>query len=131
VYNTGPEPPSAGQARMNSGFPWGATTKLWVRFVSADDQDVYWGIMLVEAGSTILLQDKDSHASYVLFEVTAKPVDKGLYAEIAVIHRSNGNSINTAAPIILQRNPSTALLIEGLEALTRRVEALEKGKPKP
>jgi len=102
TYNTGAEPPTAGQIRTDFGFPWGSTTKLWVRFVSVDDQDVYWGIMIMSIGSAILLQDKDDHTKYARFITTGAPIDKGLYAEIPVAWVANGSSIISGQQVLLQ-----------------------------
>jgi len=102
TYNTGPEPPNAGQLRTDLGFPFTATTKLWIRFVSVDDQDVYWGLMVISLGSTILVQDKDDHASYARFRTTGPPIDKTTYAEIPVAWVANGSSIITAQQVLVQ-----------------------------
>ena len=82
------EPPAAGQVRANATYPWTGTTKLWMRFVSADGQDLYWAMMLIVTGATLLLQDKDDHTLYVRFTTTGPPIDKGLYAEIPVTQAS-------------------------------------------
>ena len=110
TYNTGAEPPNAGQIRMDFGFPWTATTKLWVRFVSVDDQDVYWGIMILSIGSAILVQDKDVHTSYARFVTTGAPIDKGLYAEIPVAWVANGSSIISGQQVLLQATAVSAVV---------------------
>jgi len=109
-YNTGAEPPNAGQIRTDFGFPWGSTTKLWVRFVSVDDEDVYWGIMILSIGSAILLQDKDDHTKYARFVTTGAPIDKGLYAEIPVAWVANGSSIISGQQVLLQATAVSAVV---------------------
>lgn len=107
TYNTGPEPPVAGQVRANGLHPWTTTTKLWMRTVSADGQDVFWGLMVISIGSTILLQDKDDHTAYVRFTTTGAVIDKGLYVEIPVVWKANGSAIATAAQVLLQSTAET------------------------
>jgi len=111
-------PPAAGQVRVDSGFPWSATTKLWARFVSGDNQDVYWGIMVIPVGSTILLQDRDDHTAYARFTVTGTPIDNTTYAEIPVAWVSNGNSILNGVNVLLQ---VTALAAAGVGDMTKAV----------
>jgi hypothetical protein len=95
-------PPSAGQARLNAAFPWTTATTLWLRFVSADDQDLYWGIMIIPTGSTIVMQDKDEHGRYLRMVTTGVPTDQGLYASLPIAWVSNGTTINTASQVFLR-----------------------------
>lgn len=109
TYNTSTtEPPSAGQVRTNTTYPWTSTTKLWIRFVSVDNQDVYWGLMLLSIGSTLLLQDQDDHTLYGRFTVTGAPIDKGLYAEVPVVWTANGGAIATASRVLMQATALSA-----------------------
>lgn len=123
------EPPAAGQARLNAAFPWATATKLWMRFVSADDQDLYWGIMIITVGATLLLQDRDEHTKYLRMITTAVPVDKGLYAEIPIQWVSNGASISTAQQIFFRVSGAVATVspsvTDRLDQLEARVLALE------
>jgi hypothetical protein len=125
--NSTAEPPVAGQVRINALHPFTAATKLWMRFVSADGQDVYWGVMIIEAGMTLLFQDKDDHTLYGRFTVTGPPVDKGLYAEIPVVWASNGGAIATAQQVLMQRSGGATppAVLAQIAALEARVAALE------
>ena len=109
TYNsTLTEPPAAGQVRFNGAHPFTAVTKLWMRTTSADGQDVYWGLMVVSPGSVILVQDKDDHTKYVRFTTTALPIDKGLYAEIAVAWKENSVApLVTAQAVLMQSTAVT------------------------
>lgn len=125
------EPPAAGQVRVNATYPFGAASKIWLRFVSADGQDLYWGIMVVATGSTLLVQDKDDHTLYVRFTTTGEPIDKGLYAEIPVTRQAFGGAINTAQQIFVRVAGtilSTSLLpiSEQLDAIAQRLDVIER-----
>jgi hypothetical protein len=120
------EPPAAGQVRTNVAYPHATVTKLWMRFVSADGQDLYWGIMPIPVGATILLQDKDDHTLYVLFTTTGPPIDKGTYAEIPVTRQAVGNAIVTAQQVLLRVSGASTVPLEArLDALEQRVRILE------
>jgi len=128
--NSTAEPPANGQIRADVTHPFTGARKLWVRFVSADGQDLYWGLMLIAVGSTLLLQDKDEHMRYVRFTLMGEPIDKGLYAELPVAWQANGSLINTAQQVflraaggILSVSPVDA---ERLAALEQRLRALEE-----
>jgi len=95
-------PPAAGQCRLNAAYPWTAATKCWMRFISADGQDLYWAIMLLPSGATLLMQDKDDHTRYGRFTLTATPTDQGLYAELTVSWQANGTAVLTAQQIFLR-----------------------------
>ena len=100
--NSTSEPPSATQVRMDDVFPFASTTKVWMRFVSADNQDLYWGIMITPVGSAIIIQDQDDHTRFVRFTTTGVAIDKGLYAEIPVTYVSNGVAIVSAQRVFIR-----------------------------
>ena len=83
--------------------------------------------MLIAAGATILLQDKDNHPAYGRFETTGSPIDKGLYAELPVIWQANGVAIATAQQVFLRVAGTTVspALTARIDALEQRVTALE------
>ena len=125
TFNTSTaEPPAAGQVRLNTAHPWTSVTKLWMRFVSADGQDLYWGIMPIPVGATMLLQDKDDHTLYALLTTTGAPIDKGLYAEIPITRQSVGGAINTASQVLLRVSGSATPVTE-LARMEARLAALE------
>ena len=125
------EPPANGQIRADATYPFTGARKLWVRFVSADGQDLYWGIMLIAVGSTLLLQDKDEHMRYVRFTVMGEPIDKGLYAEFPVTWQANGSLINTAQQVFLRAAGGILSVVpqavtDRLAAVEQRLQALEQ-----
>jgi hypothetical protein len=127
--NSTVEPPASGQARVNVTHPFIGATKLWLRFVSADGQDLYWGLMLIAPGSTILLQDKDEHMRYVRFTLMGEPIDKGLYAELPVEWQANGALINTAQQVFIRAAGgiiSVSPVAAQVAALEQRLAALEQ-----
>lgn len=128
TYNgTTAEPPSAGQVRINAAAPFAGASKIWIRFVSADGQDLYWGLMLVTTGATLLVQDKDDHNAYVRFTTTGPVVDKTTYAEIPVVREAVGGQINTAQQVFLRVTGNVpATVLERLDAVELRLKALER-----
>ena len=56
-------PPGTDQIRFDAGAPYTAVTKVWIRTITADGQDVYRGLLIVPTGSTILVQDKNDHTA--------------------------------------------------------------------
>lgn len=124
------EPPALGQVRMNVVYPHSGLSKVWLRYESADGQDLYWGITLITAGQTLLIQDKDDHTRYIRCTTTGAPIDKGGYAEIPVTLQAVGSAINTAQQVFLRLagvEPALTLVpvLEKLAALEARVQALE------
>jgi hypothetical protein len=122
------EPPTGNQVRLNTASPWTDATKLWMTFVSADDQDLYWGIMITPVGSTLLMQDQDDHTRYGRFVTTGVPIDKGAYAELPIAWRANAGTINTASRVFLRVTGPSAPALAGdpvIVALAARVAALE------
>ena len=126
------EPPAAGQVRFDETYPWASVTKLWIRFVSGDGQDLYWAIMLIMEGATVLVQDKDDHTRYVRLTTTGDPIDKGLYAEIPVTRQAVGAAINTAQQVLVRvagtiaspsRLPEIVARLDDLEQRVRKLEA--------
>jgi len=96
-------PPASGQIRLDKVFAsWNIATKVWMRFISADGQDLYWGIMIMPIGATLLIQDKDDHTRYGRFLTTGIPIDSGLYAEIPVSWVASGSAIITAQQIFVR-----------------------------
>lgn len=107
TYNSSTaEPPSAGQIRTNNIFPFVSTTKIWMRFVSADDQDLYWGIMITPVGATVIIQDQDDHTRFARFLTSGVPIDKGSYAEIPVTYVSSGVAIVSAQKVFIRTTAS-------------------------
>jgi hypothetical protein len=119
------EPPSAGQVRLDAAYPYTSVSKVWLRFVSADGQDLYWGLMILPTGATMLLQDKDDHTRYVRLTTTGPPIDKGLYAEIPVTAPIVGVAINTAQQVFVRATGGDSGLTMRVDALEQRVRDLE------
>lgn len=104
-------PPGTNQLRFNAAYPYTAVTKVWMRLETGQGQDVYWGLMLVEAGSALLVQDKNDHTVFGRFRTTAAPVDLGDYIEFSVAWTANGGAaIANNADVLAQ---SAAVLSHG------------------
>ena len=95
-------PPGADQIRFDAGAPYTAVTKVWIRTITADGQDVYRGLLIVPMGSTLLVQDKNDHAQYVQFTTTGAPVDFTTYIEFPVVHQAHGSSLGGGQLVIVQ-----------------------------
>jgi hypothetical protein len=87
------EPPTSNQVRFDAGPPYTAVTKVWVRNLTTDGIDVHTYLLLVAAGATIYLQDKNDATLYARFTSTAPAVDKTTYVEIPVTWHSNGGAL--------------------------------------
>lgn len=95
-------PPGPEQVRFNAGFPYTAVTKVWVRAVSAEGQDVFLGLMIIAVGSTVLVQDANDHTMYARFRLTSVPIDQGAYVELPVAWVANGTSLGGGQLVLLQ-----------------------------
>ena len=115
-------PPSADQIRFDAGAPYTAVTKVWIRTITADGQDVYRGLLIVPTGSTILVQDKNDHTQYVQFTTTGAPVDFTTYIEFPVVHQAHGSSLGGGQLVIVQ-NTGGNLGGGGISQLTGDVTA--------
>lgn len=120
------EPPSARTVRCNAGHPYTAVTKVWVTFLNSAGEDLYWGWMRVPVGSRLLIQDKDTHAQYAEFTVTAPPIDKGSYAEVPVTWFANGTALATQDCLVRSTAPDDVLAL--FSDLRARVAALEAAR---
>jgi Chaperone of endosialidase len=87
------EPPPDQSVRFNAAHPYTAVTKLWVDYHNSNSEDLYYGWIRVDVGSTVLVQDKDNHTQYAEFTTTGAPVDRGAYVELAVTWKSNGTAL--------------------------------------
>ena len=96
------EPPGAEQLRLNAGSPYTSVTKVWMRNITLDGQDVFLGLMIVAEGATILIQDKNDHAMYAVFRTTGDPVDKTTYVEFPVEHVEHGSALGGGQPVLVQ-----------------------------
>lgn len=79
------EPPTSSQVRINAAPPYTAVTKVWVRLLSNDGRDLYYGLMGTDLGTIVRLQDKNDHTIQATFRTTGDPVDKTTYVEWPVV----------------------------------------------
>jgi hypothetical protein len=98
------EPPGADQVRFNAAHPYTGVTKIWMRNVSTDGQDVFLGLMIVAVGSTILVQDKNDHTQYARFTTVGEPIDKIIYVEFPVVWKANGSAIGGGQLVLVQNS---------------------------
>jgi hypothetical protein len=86
-----------------------AATKLWVSHTNVDGLDVTVGLARIKAGSQIYIQDFDDSTKWLLFNVTADGINKGVYHEFAIAFAAGPGNIPTqkvALQSILHTNPS-------------------------
>jgi hypothetical protein len=95
-------PPGANQVRFDSGFPYGATTKVWIWDVTTDGEDVFHGLKNMVVGSRLNIQDANDHTQYVYFTITATPIDNTTYFEVPVTHVEHGTSLSGGQPVLVQ-----------------------------
>lgn len=77
------EPPTGSEVRLDNADPINAT-KLWARDTTVDGANVRNGLLSIEAGATIYVQEKDSSINWLRFETTGPPVGKTGYVEFPV-----------------------------------------------
>lgn len=77
------EPPTGAQIRTDNADP-SLATRLWVRDLTTDNEDVHNALALVRAGDAVYMQDYDDHTLYVRYDATADAVEKDGYVELAV-----------------------------------------------
>ena len=105
---TNTPPPLSGFLRFNAAYPYTAVTKIWVSINSQDGNDIYWGLMLTQPGSRLLIQDTTAHTVFGEFETTADPVDQTSYIEFAVSFVAQGTALtNNETTLLRIGNPVT------------------------
>jgi hypothetical protein len=101
-------PPLSGFIRFDAGSPYSAVTKVRVSINAQDGNDVYWGLMLTQIGSRLLIQDTTSHTTFAEFETTADPVDLTSYIEFSVTFIAQGTALSNNETVLLRiGNPVT------------------------
>ena len=95
------EPPGLNQVRFNSAtYP--AVTKIWIRLVTTDGRDVYYGLMGTDVGTIARVQDQNDHTIMASFTVTAPPIDKTTYVEWPVAYLStSGAALNGGQAVLV------------------------------
>lgn len=78
------EPPTSSQVRLDVAPPYNAASRVWVRNLTSDGLDAFYGLQAIDVGSTIVIQDKNEHARSVRFRVVGAAVEKADYFEIPV-----------------------------------------------
>jgi hypothetical protein len=84
TYNTSTVESITGNQMRGNNSTFTASTKLWVSEITVDGLDVTVGLGRIKAGFQVYVQDYTSASRYVLFNVTADALDKGVYWEIPV-----------------------------------------------
>jgi hypothetical protein len=79
------EPPTSNQVRINAPAPYTAATKLWIRLIGNEGRDLYWGLITIDPGALVLVQDRNDHTIAVSFQLTGPAVDKTTYIEWPVV----------------------------------------------
>ncbi len=109
TYNNNPtEPPASQQFRFDNVDPHSAS-KIWIDNRDLDGVDVANYLGLIEVNDELYTQDKNDSTTYDIFTVTAVPVNKGTYTEIAITRvRGSPTTVvnNQAAVISLMRKGS-------------------------
>jgi hypothetical protein len=119
-------PPVAQTLRFNAAYPYTAVTKVWVHYLNINSEDMYFGWMRLDPQSTLIVQDKESHAQYVEFKTSGPVIDRGTYAELPVAWKANGTAlVNNNDCLARTMTPGALELETRLAALEARVAALE------
>lgn len=95
-------PPTLNQVRLNAAAPYTAVTTIWLRLVTTDGRDMYYGLMGTDVGTLVRIQDQNDHTIMVSFTVTAPPIDAGAYVEWPVVHvETIGAALNGGQAVLV------------------------------
>ena len=81
------EPPTGNQVRLDVAAPYTGVSKLWIRDETVDGRDLSPLLRRILPGSAIYLQDRNDSTRALVVDVTAAPIDKIDYLEVAVVLR--------------------------------------------
>jgi hypothetical protein len=87
------EPPIGNQLRFNAGYPYSAVTKVWIKDISTDGQDLHQLLMLIAPATRFVVQDKDDSTKWARFLTAADPVGKAGYVEFTVTWVSDSGGV--------------------------------------
>lgn len=104
------EPVTLSHLACNAAYPYTAATKVWIHVKTINNEDVYWGLMLVHTGAALLVQDTTDHTYYAEFQTDAEPVDKGTYIEYAVHWVGNGSALANNETVLVRVGTPTGLV---------------------
>ena len=98
-------PPASTTLRFNGTSPYTGVTKLWIHTQTNDGRDVYIGLMGIDIGALVTVQDKNDHTYYVTFTLTGTPVDNSTYIEWPVSYHSSGGIalLNNQAVLLMKQ----------------------------
>jgi hypothetical protein len=95
------EPPGLNQVRLNSAT-YSAVTKIWIRLVTTDGRDVFYGLVGTDVGTIVRIQDQNDHTIMASFTVTAAPIDKTTYVEWPVTWlATSGAALNGGQAVLV------------------------------
>ena len=106
--NATSEPPASQQFRFDNAAPHSAS-KIWISNRDLDGVDIANYLSLIAVSDELYTQDKNDSTTYDFFTVTAAPVNKGAYTEVAIAWaRGSSTTVvnNQAAIISLMRKGS-------------------------
>lgn len=112
-YNATPtEPPIGNQLRANATAV-AAVTKVWIANTTNDGTDQFQALRKIPHGGTLLIQDRAKHADAALYRVTAPPVDKTDYVELAVSYLSHIGALAAGQVLVAVFNPGPVISLVG------------------
>src|SRR5262245_47285531 len=82
-------PPASGYVALNNATASSATL-IWIHYMTNANNDVTVVIKSLQVGSNLYLQDKADSTRFAKYQITAAPVDNGMYAAVAVGWLSGG-----------------------------------------
>ena len=115
-------PPPSQTIRFNGAAPYTGVTKLWVSYYNLNNEDMYYPWTHLIVGSTVMVQDKESHLQYAEFTTTGPTIDRGTYAEVPVVWKANGTALTNNRDCLAHTSSPASGTLAALEA---RIAALE------
>src|SRR5262245_39279885 len=82
-------PPASGYVALNNATA-SAATLIWIHYITNANNDLTVVIKTLQVGSNLYLQDKADSTRFAKYQITAAPVDNGMYAAVAVGWLSGG-----------------------------------------
>lgn len=89
---TAAEPPTGSEIRLDNPDQTKAT-KLWIKDQTVDLIAVRNGLLSIQTGATVYVQDKDDSTRWQQYTVTAAPVGKTGYVEVPASFSAGGQPL--------------------------------------
>jgi Phage gp6-like head-tail connector protein len=93
-------PPGTGQVRFDATDPL-AVTRLRCHYQTDDGIDAFYGLLAIPVATVIYVQDRNNHAQYARFTLTADPVDQTGYIEFTVAGAMAGGAALSNSQAVL------------------------------